>query len=94
MTIKREDLEIDEKLTTESAPERNLVHELDVLIDPEHPEWGLEELAKFKTEGHMLGKPSSDKDERYVGVYEASPPGDDDQPLDLLDDEPDTSLDV
>lgn len=94
MTLTKADLEIDETLSLETAKARNLTHELDVLIDPSHPERGLEELMKFKTEGHSLGQPSPENDERYVGVYEASPPGDDDQPLDLLDDEPDTSLDV
>ncbi len=94
MTLKREDLEIDETLTVETAPDRNLHHETDVLIDPRHPEWGLEELVKLKAQAdHVFGQPSEGKDKRYVGVYETYKPGDDDQPLDLLDQEPDSSLD-
>lgn len=93
MTITKEDLEIDSSLTVENAKEKELVHELDVLIDPASPQRGLEELLNFKSQGHSLGQPSEGKDERFVGVYESLPPGEGDQPLDLLDDEPDSSRD-
>jgi hypothetical protein len=93
MTIKKEDLEIDESLTLQNAAERGLSHELDVMIDPLHPEWGLEELMQLKTDGHHLGKPDPEKSGHYVGVYEPNSPGDDDQPVDLLDNEADSSLD-
>jgi hypothetical protein len=93
MTITKEDLDIDDKLTVESAPALGFNHELDVLIDPAHPEWGLNELVKFSKQGHKFGQPSEGKDERFVGVYEANPPGDDDQPVDLLDDEADIGSD-
>lgn len=92
MTINIEDLKIDKNLNTENAFEKGYRHRTDVLIDPKHPEWNMDDLMKWVNEGFLLGAPGVE-DDRYVGVYETLEAGEDDQPVDLLDDEPDTSTD-
>lgn len=92
MNMKIEDLKIDRNLNTENAFEKGYLHRTDILIDPKHPEWNMDDVMKWVDQGFELGAPAVD-DERYVGVYEKTEAGDDDQPVDLLDNEPDSSTD-